>query len=104
LELTATNTPSGRELSGTEIYISKAGALKKLAYIANPSTIKFIGPCLYDTADPYPYVPGMRSKFLVSRVASLAEAALRTMITDAPVTNDFAVWQTWWEKNKDKYP
>ena len=103
-ELTATNTPSGRELSGTEIYEVKAGALKKLAYIANPSTIKFIGPCLYDTADPYPYVPGARDKFLVSRVASDAMAALRKMITDAPVTNDFTVWQQWWEQNKGKYP
>jgi len=81
-ELTATNTPSGRELSRAEIREAKLRALEKLAYIANPS----------------------RDKYVASPLASYAIAALRSMITNAPAAGDYTAWQQWWEQNKDKYP
>jgi hypothetical protein len=103
-ELSATNSPSGKKLSRDEQFEIKARALRKLKYIANSLTIKFIGPYLYDTTDPYPQLPDARDKWVVSPLADDAIEAIRSMVTNAPAGRDHATWQQWWEQNKGKYP
>jgi hypothetical protein len=85
-------------------YQTRSRALEKLGYIADPATIKFIGPLLNDMRNPYPYVPGARDLVVGTRLGEYAVKALRQVVKDGPATDDVTAWQQWWEQNKNKYP
>jgi hypothetical protein len=88
-------------------YDAQEQAFEKLAYINDPSAIKFIGPFLYDTRT----APFRGTDFFLATPAQLAVLTLRKMIQPLPSdangtldADDIRAWQQWWEQNKDKYP
>ena len=86
------------------LYNTRKTALDKLAYIADPSTVRVIASCLADTVAPHPAPPGVTSRVFRTSVAQLAGKALRRIVSNPPPSDDVQVWQQWWEQNKDKYP
>ena len=82
-------------------YRIQVQALKKLAYVNDRSTVKLVAKFLHATESPNLTEP---SDVARSPLAAHALAALRVMVDNPPATNDFKLWQQWWEQNKDKYP
>jgi hypothetical protein len=88
-------------------YDTQETAFKKLAYINDPSTIKTVAHFLYDTEKKLP-----QGDNALTSPAGFAILALRKMVKDPPDAGKqfssseelYAVWQQWWEQNKDKYP
>ena len=110
-ELVSTNSPVYRfEQRNTSNpiavrgYRTRAKALEKLGYLGDPATVKYIAPCLYETANPYPRPPGAMDAVRFPRLSTLAVVALKQIVKDGPNTDDVIAWQQWWEQNKDKYP
>jgi hypothetical protein len=112
-ELVGTNSPAfkaakrgsmGMLSAAAPDYHTRSAALQKLAYIGNPATVKFIGPVLYETSDPYPRAPETRDVVVYTGLATYASDALSKIITNGPTTGGVNAWQKWWEQNKDKYP
>jgi len=77
-------------------------ALKKLVYINNPSTIKYIASVLYDTYDPNKGNTG--DVIWPVPAVEAAETLHRILGTSPSDISDTAAWKKWWEQNKDKYP
>ena len=100
---TATTAGSAAE-ERVALYNTRKTALDKLAYIADPSTVRVIASCLADTVAPHPAPPGVTSRVFRTSVAQLAGKALRRIVSNPPPSDDVQVWQQWWEQNKDKYP
>jgi len=82
-------------------YRVQVGALKKLAYVKNPSTVKDIAEFLRYAKSPNTTEP---SDEVRPPLAVFAAGTLRSIVDNPPPTNDPSVWQQWWEQNKDKYP
>lgn len=98
---TPTNSTLYRVCCGSEDgYRVQAGALRKLAYVNNPSTIKDIAEFLQYTKRPN----AGRSDYIQPPLAKYAAQTLRSMVKNPLPTDDPLVWQQWWEQNKDKYP
>jgi hypothetical protein len=75
----------------------QAGALKKLAYVKDPSTVKFAAKFLNETERQQSDAPR-------PPLAWYAICTLRSLVDNPPATNDFKVWQEWWGQNRDRYP
>jgi hypothetical protein len=103
-ELQGKSLVGNRQLSGDDRYRAQSEALRNLAYINDVSTVRNIGPFLYNTADPYPPTPSGIDRMVAPSLAACAVAALREMAPNGPASNDIKAWQQWWEQNKDKYP
>ena len=112
-ELVGTNSPAfrveqrgsaGMARTAVPDYRSRSKALEKLAYIGDPATVKFIGPCLYETSNPYPRPPEATDAVIARSLASYAAEALGKIVTNGPAIGSIEAWQQWWEQNKQKYP
>lgn len=84
-----------------EALMTQYYALKKLVYVHDPSTVKYIASVLYDPYDPN---KGNTSDVIQPMPAYEAAETLRQIVKDGPNTDDVGAWQKWWEQNKDKYP
>jgi len=98
---TPTNSTLHKVCCGSEDgYRVQAGALRKLAYVNNPTTIKDVAEFLKYTKRPN----AEWSDYMQAPLAKYATQTLRSMVKNPLPTDDPLAWQQWWEQNKDKYP
>lgn len=92
-----------------EAHLTRLEALKKIAYMRDPSTVKIVAALLY-SAEPAPepdcdvtYAPIRYEAALTLSVMNQTRKLTNAPQAKFPVVN-LADWQQWWEQNKDKYP
>ena len=104
-----TNSPSFTSQanhSSDDAVAIRSKAFEKLAYIANPSTVRVVASFLSDTTHP----PSKPMDVRYVSYAEMAANALSQIVTNCPPTaalsaqDKIRVWRQWWEQNKGKYP